>query len=250
MICCFPTVEKLSESLSEEFLRALSVMSSRQNIISVALSGGTTPMAFFEQLAADSRNYRNPIHWAKLHFFFADERCVPPDHRESNYGMANRSLFSRIGTFGFHTHRINGENEPVKEAERYSSEISSVISPDAQSPLFDIMLLGIGEDGHTASIFPDHTDLLSAQRICEAVVHPVTGQGRITLTGNTLLNAKRIIFLVVGKSKSTIVKQIINREEEAKAYPAARIFWQSTRADIYLDKEAASHLNNTCRGKH
>ncbi|MFO7369965.1 MAG: 6-phosphogluconolactonase [Bacteroidales bacterium] len=250
MICCFPTVEKLSEGLSEEFLRTLSDLSSRQHVVSVALSGGTTPMAFFEQLAADSRNYRNPVHWDRLHFFFADERCVPPDHSDSNYGMANRSLFSRIGTFGFHTHRIYGENEPVQEAERYSSEISSVISPDEPIPQFDIIFLGIGEDGHTASIFPDRTDLLTANRICEAVFHPVTKQARITLTGNTLLNAKRIIFLVAGTSKSVLVKQIINREEAAKAYPAARIIWQSTRANIYLDKEAASHLNNSCRGKH
>ena len=250
MICCFPTVEKLSEGLSEEFLRALSDLSSRQHVVSIALSGGTTPMAFFEQLAADSRNYRNPIHWDRLHFFFADERCVPPDHRDSNYGMVNRSLFSRIGTFGFHTHRIYGENDAVQEAERYSSEISSVISPDEPLPLFDIIFLGIGEDGHTASIFPDRTDLLTAQRICEAVTHPVTKQARITLTGKTLLNAKRMIFLVAGTSKSALVKQIINREEAAKAYPAARIIWQSTRADIYLDKEAANHLNNSCRGKH
>ncbi|MBN1143895.1 MAG: 6-phosphogluconolactonase [Bacteroidales bacterium] len=250
MICCFPTVEKLSKGLSEEFLRALSDLSSSQHVVSVALSGGTTPMAFFEQLAADSRNYKNTIHWDRLHFFFADERCVPPDHRDSNYGMANKSLFSRIGTFGFHTHPINGENEPVKEAERYSSEISSVINPDAPLPQFDIIFLGIGEDGHTASIFPDHTDLLSSSRVCEAVTHPVTKQVRITLTGNVLLNAKRMIFLVAGTSKSNVVKQIINREEAAKAYPAARLFWQNSRADMYLDKEAASHLNNSCRGKH
>jgi 6-phosphogluconolactonase len=207
-------------------------------------------MAFYEQLAADSRNYRNNIQWDRLHFFFVDERCVPPDHPESNYGMANKSLFSRITTFGFHTHRIHGETEPVQEAERYSSAIRSIISPDAQTPVFDIILLGIGGDGHTASIFPERTDLLSAQRICESVAHPVSGQSRITLTGDILLHAKRLIFLVAGISKSIIVKQIIDREEVAKSYPAARIFWQSGRADMYLDQEAASNLNNTCRGKH
>lgn len=228
----------------------MSDLSTRQHVVSVALSGGTTPMAFFEQLAADSRNYRKPVYWDRLHFFFADERCVPPDHPDSNYGMANRSLFSRIGTLGFHTHRIYGENEPVQEAVRYSSEIISFISSEAHNPLFDIILLGIGSDGHTASIFPDRTDLLTTQRICEAVTHPVTKQARITLTGNTLLSARRIIFLVAGTSKSALVKQIINREEAAKAYPAARIIWQSTCADMYLDIEAASHLNNSCRGKH
>lgn len=250
MICCYLTGEKLSEGLSEEFLRTLTSLSSKQDIVSVALSGGTTPMAFFERLAADSRIYKDKIHWDKLHFFFADERCVPADNPDSNYGMANRSLFSRISTFGFHIHRILGENEPAKEAERYSSEISSILCRKTQTPVFDIIFLGIGGDGHTASIFPDRTDLLSVKRSCEVISHPVSGQARITLTGNILMGAKRLIFLVAGKSKSTIVKQIINREEEAKAYPAARIFWQSSRADMYLDKEAASHLNNTCRGKH
>ncbi len=250
MICCFPTVEKLSEGLSKESLRILTSLSSEQGIVSVALSGGITPMAFFEQLAADSRSYKDKINWDKLHFFFADERCVPPDHPDSNYGMANRILFSRISTFGFHIHRILGENEPVKEAERYSSEISRIFSPDARHPVFDVVFLGIGVDGHTASIFPDRTDLLSAERFCEVVTHPVSGQTRITLTGNILMDAKRLIYLVAGKSKSTVVKQIINREEEAKAYPAARIFWQNSRADMYLDYGAASNLNNTCRGKH
>lgn len=250
MICCFPTGEKLSEGLSEEFLRTLTLLSSRQQIVSVALSGGTTPAAFFEQLAADSRIYKDKINWDTLHFFFADERCVPPDHPDSNYGMANRCLFSRISTFGFHTHRILGENEPVEEAERYSSEISSILCREVQSPVFDIILLGIGGDGHTASIFPNRIDLLSTKRHCEAVTHPESGQTRITLTGDILLNAKRIIFLVAGNSKSTIVKQIVDREDGAKAYPAARIFWQSSRADLYLDKEAAGHLNNSCRGKH
>ena len=250
MTYCFPSVNALSEKLSFDFVHFLDDASRGQKIFTIALSGGKTPKAFFEKIAANPKSQDNQTLWNKVHFFWVDERCVPPDHADSNFCMTNECLFSKISLDESHVHRIHGENDPYQEAARYAAEIHQYVELQNGIPVFDWIFLGLGDDGHTASIFPGRPDLLDTDTICEAVVHPVTGQFRITLTGKPLLQAKRITFVVTGASKSTVIREIMNNEAEALSYPAAQILWRSNNTDWFIDEAAAKYLNITCRCKY
>jgi 6-phosphogluconolactonase len=250
MTYCFPSVNELSEKLSYDFLHCITDASPDQKIFNIALSGGKTPEAFFEKIAANPISRDNQTLWKRVRFFWVDERCVPPDHADSNFSMTNESLFSKIGTGESNVHRIYGENDPYLEATRYAKEIKQFVELLNGIPVFDWIFLGVGDDGHTASIFPGRLDLMDTDEICAAVVHPVTGQFRITLTGKTILQAKRITFMVTGESKSKVLREILNNEAEALSYPAAQILWHSNNTDWFIDEAAAKYLNIMCRGKY
>jgi 6-phosphogluconolactonase len=241
---CFQSTDEVAEKLSLDFLDYISKRKHSEEPMNIALSGGNTPNAFFERIAANQYNQTLPIPWNKVHIFWVDERCVPPDHAESNYGMAKRALFDKIQLQDGNIHRIKGENNPVPEALRYSQEVKKLVTLKEGIPVFDWILLGIGNDGHTASIFPNRLDMLDSENLYETTVHPDTGQFRITLTGKPILRAKKIIFLVTGKSKNLVVRQIINREPEASQYPAAYIYFNRNNADWYLDAAAAKFLKS------
>ena len=186
---------------------------------SLALSGGSTPKLLFDVLATD---YREIIPWDKVHLYWGDERCVPPDHAESNYGMTKKHLLDHIKIPEENVHRIIAENFDV-EVNRYSREIASNIADVNDLPAFDLVMLGMGEDGHTASIFPDSIDLITSGEICAIASHPVSGQKRITITGPIINNARQVCFLVTGKGKKEKVNEIFGRNGNWRSYPAAHI---------------------------
>ncbi len=201
----------------------------------IALSGGSTPKIFFEELV---RYYQKSIDWNKIHLYWGDERCVPPSHADSNYGMTERLLISNVPVATHHIHRVLGENEPKTEAARYSTILGEKLPTYKGWPAFDLVILGMGTDGHTASIFPDQMDLIHSTRICEVAKHPESGQPRITLTGPTINHARRVTFLVTGKEKAPKLKEIISQSGSWTDYPAAHI--QPTGELLwYLDKSAA-----------
>ncbi|MEQ9424691.1 MAG: 6-phosphogluconolactonase [Cyclobacteriaceae bacterium] len=204
---------------------------------SIALSGGSTPKLLFDILAAD---FKETINWPNIRFFWGDERCVPPDHSESNYGVANERLFKQIA-WKLAVHRIEGENDPEVEARNYSKLIISKLNLVNDLPEFDLVILGLGEDGHTASIFPNQMSLLESDKICEVATHPQSGQKRITLTGKVINNAETVAFLVTGKSKAERVHEITKQTERAQSYPAAHI---RPKGDLlwYMDEAAAANL--------
>lgn len=152
-----------------------------------------------------------------------DERCVPPDDEESNYGMTKKYLLNKINIPLINVHRIFGEKDPAEEAKRYSEIVKLNLEVKNSLPELDLILLGVGEDGHTASIFPDQMELLNSNEIYAAAKHPGSGQARITLTGKIINNADRIYFLVAGKSKAEVVNKILNRKGDYLKYPAAHI---------------------------
>ena len=186
----------------------------------IALSGGSTPAVLFRLWAEE---YRDKIDWEKIHFFWGDERCVPPDDEESNFKMAEDLFLSAVGVPSCNIHRLRGELPAEAEAGRYGEEIRECLPEEAGWPVFDLIMLGMGGDGHTASIFPEQLDLLDAGEVCALAQHPVTGQERITLTGKVLNNAREVAFLVTGKSKAGKVAAILNQDAAAKAYPAAHV---------------------------
>lgn len=206
----------------------------------IALSGGSTPQLLFEILA---KEYADRIPWHQVHLYWGDERCVPPDHEESNFGVTQQLLLRHIDIPMANVHRVRGEADPAEEAERYAEVIREEISHAVDGiPVFDLIILGMGADGHTASIFPHQMKLLHSNALCAVATHPETGQKRITLTGPVIKRARQIAFLVTGKSKTEKVRQIIRQEEGWKAYPAAHIDPIDGQLDWYIDHAAADEL--------
>lgn len=239
---CLHTVDELTEQLSREFFSFLAAENSREYPITIAFSGGSTPRALFEKIAAIPLLPDEVNPWKPVHLFWVDERCVPPDHPDSNYGMAKKALLDVINLPGNQIHRIRGEREPDAEVHRYGREIMNILPKKGDAPVFDWIFLGLGEDGHTASIFPDRPDLFETHAVCAMASHPATGQLRITLTGKTILRAKRITFLVTGASKSVVIKKILHQAPEANRYPAAWVYEKRSDATWYLDAAAAKLL--------
>lgn len=215
-------ISKTQDELADAFAQHLIawINDAREEVFHLALSGGRTPSLFFSLLAAKYAQY---VPWSKIHFWWGDERMVPADHPESNFGEVNKLLFSKIGVMPIQIHPIKGENDPVTEANRYGSEISFTVPFINNLPSFDLIMLGLGEDGHTASIFPDQMHLMDSNEITGIASHPISGQKRITLTGKVLNNAKRVAFLISGESKAQIFDNIIHESKDALLYPASHI---------------------------
>lgn len=204
------------------------------------LSGGSTPKLLFDLLA---RDYASRMPWPKIHFWWGDERCVLPSDVESNYKMTYDHLFRKVPVNQDQIHRIKGELSPEEACRQYIIEIQSHVKTRQTLPAFDLIMLGIGDDGHTASIFPNQMDLLTANRICEIAIHPVTGQKRVSLTGRVLNNAGHIYFLVTGESKATRIAQIINKEKSAIGLPAYHIQPDRGQLAFFFDRDAASGIS-------
>lgn len=229
----FDTQQQLAESFAKYFSEQV-IASEKFNI---AVSGGSTPKIIFQTLA---ENYKDIIDWNKVNFYWGDERCVPPDSEESNYRMTKEILFDNINIPSSNIHRIIGENNPKIEAVRYSNLLKNNIPLVNEFPQFDFVMLGLGEDGHTASIFPDRLDLFETDKICDAVVNPVTLQNRITITGNVINNSKSAAFFVTGKGKSPILKSILN--DKLNYFPASLVKISNNNLEWYLDKDATSEI--------
>lgn len=233
----FSNPKKTVKAIAKEIF--LLTKSSVQESIHILLSGGNTPGLLFMKL---SGKYASEIEWDRIHFWWGDERCVSPDDDQSNFNSANEFLFSNISIPAQNIHRIKGENNPEEEAKRYAEEISLNLNFRGDSPVFDLVLLGLGEDGHTASIFPDELELFEDERICAVTRHPLSGQPRITITGKVLNNANRIFFLVTGESKAQRIAEIMNDDEAAKLLPAYYISPKNGELIWFIDEAAAAKI--------
>ena len=228
---------ELAMNFAEEMVQMINEAAKNQKHFTVALSGGTTPEILFTLLGG---KYSESVSWRSVHFFWCDERCVRPDDPESNFGMTLRTLLSKIEIPTVNIHRIKGEDDPEKEAVRYSEEILLNTGRRDGMPLFDLVILGLGEDGHTASIFPGHLELINSGKICDVAFHPVTKQKRITLTGRVINNADAVTFLVTGKKKDEVVDKLFKKDPAALNYPAYHIVPVYGQLSWYIDKEAGS----------
>lgn len=209
--------------------------------VNLCLSGGNTPKSLFEYWAV---NHRETIDWERIMFFWGDERCVPPRDEMSNFGMTKDFLFNKIETIkskGWR--RIHGENDPEEEAEWYSRILKTKVNQRNDIPTFEILMLGLGDDGHTVSIFPQQMELWDSEDLCVVAEHPETGMKRVSITGKVVNNAQYAVFLVTGKNKAEKVRDIIkNREALVDKYPAARVNPEKGYLYWFLDKDAASLL--------
>lgn len=210
---------------------------SSQGMFDIALSGGNSPKGLFEKL---SSKYKDAIPWERIRFWWGDERCVPPSDEQSNYKMTVDFLLSKISIPEANIQRIRGEEAPEMEAKRYAKALKDTLQLRDGLPVFDLIILGLGDDGHTASIFPNQMELLDTPAICAVARHPNSGQQRITICGKVLNNANRVYFLVTGENKATRVSEIMNDTEAARLLPAYHIAPKNGKLVWYLDEAAAS----------
>jgi 6-phosphogluconolactonase len=231
----YQTAEQVVESLAND-MKAFSEMG---RPVHISLSGGSTPKMLFKLLASDA--YATSVQWQNLHFWWGDERCVAPDDAESNYGEANALLFSQVNLPAENIHRIRGEDDPQAEAERFAKEMLDALPTENGTPVFDWILLGVGADGHTASLFPGVTDYQD-ENLSVLASHPESGQIRVSKTAKVLEAAKRISYLVLGAGKVEIVKEIHTPPASELPYPAAKIQFKTGETEWFLDSNAASAI--------
>lgn len=227
--------------LNKDFTLWLKELLSENETLTIALSGGSTPKSLFNYW---SKNHADDIEWSKIKFFWGDERCVWPDNEDSNFKMVKDHLFDNISIPDENIFRIRGENDPYKEARSYGELLLNEIDQVNGIPQFDIIMLGMGDDGHTASIFPHEMNLWDSSNLCVVATHPKTRQMRVSLSGRTINAAKHVAFLVTGAGKAKKVKEVIDNKEEAQnKYPAAKVQPTSGELIWYLDDKAAKLLD-------
>jgi 6-phosphogluconolactonase len=226
--------------LNKDFTLWLKELLSEKENLSIALSGGNTPKSLFKYWAT---NHAEDIDWSKIRFFWSDERCVWPNDDDSNYKMVKENLFDHVSVSSKNIFRIRGENDPYKEARSYEDLMRNELETLNGVPQFDLLMLGMGDDGHTASIFPHEMNLWDSSNMCVVATHPQTRQRRISLSGQTINAAKRVAFLVTGAPKDKIVQAVIEDNENAQMkYPAAKVHPISGNLIWFLDGYAGRLL--------
>ncbi len=239
-IVCRDSAE-LSRKAAEQLVALARQAIAARGRFSVALSGGSTPKALYSLLATSE--FSEQLAWRQICLFWGDERCVAPDHAESNFRMVKESLLSKITIPGENVHRMIGEIEPAIAAAAYETELRRFFASSQENlPRFDLVLLGLGEDGHTASLFPGSSALNEARRLVATTYVEKLNAHRLTLTFPVINNASQISFLVAGESKSAIVKEILTTERPA--YPAARIAPENGQLTWFVSQDAANALAN------
>lgn len=233
-------IYKDKNEVAEQFSAYFVEKAAEHEAFHVALSGGSTPKIVFDVLA---KNFADKVDWTKVHFYWGDERCVPPTDDESNYKMTVEHLFSKIDVPHENINRILGEKEPNGEAMRYANLLEIDLDRVEGTPQFDLVILGMGDDGHTASIFPHEIALWDAGDHCVVATHPDSGQKRVSINGKVVNTAKEVALLVTGASKAEKVKAVVEKTEGSAVYPAMLVNPASGNLVWFLDEEAASGLN-------
>jgi 6-phosphogluconolactonase len=212
----------------------------------LVLSGGSTPKRLYELLAGDP--FRSRIHWNRVHFFWGDERCVGPDHPDSNYRMTREALLSKLGIHEANVHRLKGEaSDPEAAARDYEEEIRKQfgVGPGSPPPSFDLVLLGMGADGHTASLFPGTQALKEVSRWVVENPVPKLGPHRLTLTPVILNRAACVIFLVTGADKAKTLAEVLEGPLEPGRLPAQLIHPMGGKLFWLVDRAAAACLKTS-----
>jgi 6-phosphogluconolactonase len=232
----------LSRKAAAEFVRLANERSATAGRFAVALSGGSTPRALYSLLAG--AEFQSQVPWDRVHFFWGDERCVPPDHPDSNYRMAFETLLSKAPVPEENMHRIEGEEKPEIAAAKYEKAIRDFFQlADSELPRFDLILLGLGDDGHTASLFPGSEALQETRRLAVATYVEKLKSHRVTLTLPVLNHAANIFFLVAGENKTGILKDVLQRES-SKNFPAQQIDPPNGRLVWFVDQAADASLQS------
>lgn len=228
-----PEIDGVSREAANIFITSAEKYISSQGRFTVAISGGSTPIKLFSILG--SGIYADKVDWSRVHFFWVDERCVPKEDKDSNFRGAWDSLLSHISIPESNIHRIKGERPPVDGALEYEKELTTFFGADTV-PAFDLIFLGMGEDGHTASLFPASDSLKETEKLAVPVYIEKLKSWRVTLTLPVLNNAHSVVFLVTGKNKEDVLKEILDKK--SKKYPAGLIKPENGSLIWLVDEDA------------
>jgi 6-phosphogluconolactonase len=232
-----PDVPTLARGAAERIVAAADDASAHTGRFTVALSGGSTPKALYQLLATEP--WRSKIDGSKVHVFFGDERCVPPDHPESNYRMARETLLSKVPIPEANIHRMRGEIDPNEAATEYGRMLKEMFGDEGG---LDLALLGMGEDGHTLSLFPGTPAVNETRHRCVAnyAEHSTTGKSwRITLTAPFVNRSREVIVLVTGANKASTLRQVLEGPRDAQRFPIQLIAPTSGRMTWLIDAAAS-----------
>jgi 6-phosphogluconolactonase len=246
-VSIYADAAELAREAARRFAELAEVFTSDAGRFTVALSGGSTPKAMFQNLA--EKTFADALPWRSIYFFWGDERCVPPDHAESNYRMANETLLSKVPIPRENIFRIPAEDlDRKRAAANYSETIRQFFNPIATAPgaepgwpNLDLVFLGMGPDGHTASLFPGTMALCANDRIAVANYVDKFQSWRITLTADTINRARNIIFLVAGADKAPALKEVIEGERNPEQYPS-QLIEPAHGSLLWMVDEAAAKL--------
>lgn len=246
-----PDAQRLADAVAHLFVSAASDAIDARGRFVVSLSGGSTPRSVYERLAAEPCASR--VDWSRVHILWGDERCVPPDHESSNYRMALEALLDHVPVPQANVHRIRGEDDPAEAALAYERLLRELlrtpIGPPQTAPgfRFDLVLLGLGEDGHTASLFPGSASLEVHDRwVVADYVRPVS-MWRVSLTATVINAAAQVVFVVSGGAKAAIVRQVLEGPAQAHELPAQLIVPAAGHLLWFLDTAAAEGLQRLSR---
>ncbi|MET0387076.1 MAG: 6-phosphogluconolactonase [Polyangiales bacterium] len=232
------TPDQLAERCAVHIVQVALLAFANRGVFRLCVAGGNTPRGAYARLA--QQDLAHQLDWQRVHIYFGDERCVPPDHPQSNYHMLHESLLSRVPIPPSRVHRIAGEAPPPLAAQSYSELLRSAlgVEPDG-SPrqTFDLVLLGLGADGHTASLFPGSS--LELEEWVSPRQHPTTGEWRVTLTEPLLNSAEETLFLVAGEDKAERLAEVRNTALDMLRLPAQRIVPRG-HLRFLVDQAAAS----------
>jgi 6-phosphogluconolactonase len=233
------STEDLELSAAEEIAAIIREAIGMRGVAFIALSGGETPRNVYQRLGREP--LRSQVDWSRVHLFFSDERAVPPTDPQSNFGMVNRELISHVDLPEQNIHRIAGELAPKRAAEEYERDINQVMA--GHDARFDLILLGLGEDGHTASVFPGSAVLNERASLVMPVFIPYLYSRRVTLTLRCINSAREVMFLVTGSRKSVMVQRVLRSPAPTKELPATLIRPVDGKLLWMLDADAAAEFN-------
>lgn len=239
----FDNSDLLAHAAAETFTRvAAEAMADRGRFV-VALSGGSTPKALFSLLASPA--YRSQIEWPAAHIFWGDERLVPPGDSGSNYRQARELLLSQVPVPDSQVYRVRGELPAPDAVENYAGLLRAAAASEQAWPRFDLVLLGLGADGHTASLFPGSAALQEQTKPVVAVTAEYAGRPaqRITLTPPVFNDARRVLFLVTGADKAATLAAVLNAPKNVQKWPAQAIQPVAGAITWYVDRLAAARLD-------
>lgn len=239
MLKVFGNINELSQYAANLFVETANRSIVERGRFFVALSGGNTPMRLYELLG---NSFHDKVDWTHTHFFWGDERCVPVDKAGNSYGQTKKVLFDKIDIPDENIHRILSEVEPDSAAKEYARTLIFFAEPPLVSPRFDLTLLGMGDDGHTASLFPNSPVVVDLPTLAVTANYQGRPANRVTLTQMVLNISRNIVFLVTGKSKAETLNKVLNGAYLPEELPAQRIAPEDGNLIWLIDEEAGSLL--------
>jgi 6-phosphogluconolactonase len=236
----FEDPERVARAAAARFAELAREAVTTRGLFTVALAGGSTPRRVYELLAGEDFGER--IDWRSVHVFFGDERAVPADHADSNYRMAAESLLSRVPVPEQNIHRIEGVGDAAANASDYESEMRGLFGDDAEWPRLDLVMLGMGDDGHTASLFPNTAALDERRAWVAANWVEKLGAWRVTLTAPAVNAARHVLFLVVGAGKAERLREVLKGERDPARLPSQSIRPEDGTLEWFVERAAAARL--------